>query len=176
MSDGKKPKPSVPSGRRRSAARLAAVQALYEMELADAPADPVLRGFIQDRWQAGAGAEEEGGSPMAEPDGELLTDVVRGVSSRRDELDGMIVPALEGKTIEGLQAVLRAILRAATYEFLARTDVPPRVVISEYLEVAKAFFTGPEPGLVNGVLDRLAHVLRGPELEDSGSDKQGKTR
>jgi transcription antitermination protein NusB len=64
--------------------------------------------------------------------------------------------------------VLRAVLRAGAYELLARTDVPARVVISEYLDIAHAFFSGKEPGLVNGVLDRIAHVLRPGDLEGGG--------
>ena len=66
--------------------------------------------------------------------------------------------------IERLEAILRAILRAGAYELLARIDVPARVVISEYLEVAHAFFSGKEPSLVNGVLDRLGRLLRETEL------------
>ena len=166
-------------GRRRSAARLAAVQALYEMDVSGAQPDPVLRAFIQDRWQAGAakdaadGAEDQT-APLVEPDGELLTDLVRGVTARVDELDGMISPAMiEGRTVETVQALMRAVLRAGAYELLARPDVPPKVVISEYMEVAKAFFAGPEPSLVNGVLDRLAKVLRASELVDERNTENG---
>ncbi len=159
------------AARRRAAARLAAVQALYEMDLADAPPDPVLRNFIQDRWQAGV---EEEGREYVEPDEELFTRLVRGATERRDELDGIINPALrDGLDVAGLQAVMRALLRLATFELLAVTDVPARVVITEYIEVAKAFFTGPEPDLVNAALDRMVKVLRAEEMEGVNGEKPG---
>jgi N utilization substance protein B len=154
------------AGRRRSAARLAAVQALYEMDMAGAAADPILGAFLQDRWKVNG--ENGAAADLAEPDGELLADLVRGVAGRREELDGMIGPALSEKwTLERLEVVLRAILRAGTYELLVRGDIPPRVVINEYLEVAHAFFAGAETGLVNGVLDRLARTLRPREMEET---------
>ena len=154
------------AGRRRSAARLAAVQALYEMDMAGAAADPILGAFLQDRWKVNG--EDGAAADLAEPDGALLADLVRGVAARRDDLDGMIGAALSAQwTLERLEVVLRAILRAGTYELLARADIPPRVVINEYLEVAHAFFAGAETGLVNGVLDRLARTLRPREMEET---------
>lgn len=154
------------AGRRRSAARLAAVQALYEMDMAGAAADPILGAFLQDRWKVDG--EDDAAAELAEPDGALLADLVRGVAARREDLDGMIGPALSAEwTLERLEVVLRAILRAGTYELLARADIPPRVVINEYLEVAHAFFAGAETGLVNGVLDRLARTLRPQEMEET---------
>ncbi len=159
-------KGKVSAGRRRSAARLAAVQALYEMDMAGAPADPILGAFLQNRWRMVNG-EDDAAAALAEPDGELLADLVRGVAARREELDGMIGPALSAEwTLERLEVVLRAILRAGAYELLARSDIPPRVVINEYVELAHAFFAGNEAGLVNGVLDRLARTLRPRELEE----------
>ncbi len=153
------------AGRRRSAARLAAVQALYEMDMAGAAADPILGAFLENRWRANG---KDDAAALVEPDGELLADLVRGVAARRADLDGMIGPALSAKwTVERLEVVLRAILRAGTYELLARSDIPPRVVINEYLEVAHAFFAGTETGLVNGVLDRLARTLRPREMEET---------
>ncbi len=149
-------------GGRRSAARLAAVQALYEMEVAGAPADPVLREFLEHRWQ---GQEAPHG---AEPDAAFLGDLVRGVGARSAELDALITPALSADwPLERLEVLLRAILRAGAYELLAREDVPPRVVIAEYLNVAHAFFTGREPALVNGVLDSLARTLRPDALGEA---------
>ncbi len=153
------------AGRRRSAARLAAVQALYEMDMAGAAADPILGAFLENRWRANG---KDDAAALVEPDGELLADLVRGVAARREELDRMIEPALSAKwTLERLEVVLRAILRAGTYELLVRGDIPPRVVINEYLEVAHAFFAGAETGLVNGVLDRLARTLRPREMEET---------
>lgn len=151
-----------------SAARLAAVQALYEMDLAGTPPDPVLREFFKDRWSDANledGEKDGSGGDFAEPDGFLLAALVRGVTERRAELDGMISPALSGgRTPERLQAVLRSILRAGAFELSAMEKVPPRVVITEYVDVAHAFFEGAEPALVNGVLDRLAHTLRTGEM------------
>ncbi len=152
-----------------SSARLAAVQALYEMDLAGTPPDPVLREFFKDRWtDANLDEGEEGGSggDFVEPDGFLLAALVRGVTERRAELDGMISPALSGdRTPERLQAVLRSILRAGAFELSAMEKIPPKVVITEYVDVAHAFFEGGEPALVNGVLDRLAHTLRTGEMD-----------
>ncbi|MEO5336050.1 MAG: transcription antitermination factor NusB [Magnetospirillum sp. WYHS-4] len=151
----------------RSAARLTAVQALYEMDLAGAGADPVLQDFMADRWR-NAGAED-GQPPLAEPDGELLALLVRGVAGRQADLDAMIDGALAGGlTIERLQAVMRAILRAGAFELLARPETPAKVVLADYLDVAKAFFLGTESSLVNGVLDRLARTLRPTEMEGAG--------
>ena len=156
---------SAPLGGRRSAARLIAVQALYEMEMAGAPADAVLRQFMKRRW--GRRSEEESGVPLAEPDPRWLAILVRGVAERLAELDEAIGAALETtRPLERLEVLLRAILRAGTYELLSQADVPARVVINEYMNISHAFFAGKEPNLVNGVLNRLAHVLRREELED----------
>lgn len=159
------------SGRRRSAARLAAVQALYEMDVAGAPADPVLREFLHERWRR---IDDGAPGPLAEPDGVLLDDLVRGVSDRRDELDGLIGPVLcDEWTMKRLEMLLRAILRAGTYELRARHDIPPRVVISEYVEIAHAFFAGNEVGFVNGVLDRLARSLRAEQMKEDAGGQSG---
>ncbi len=105
--------------------------------------------------------QEIDGEHYGEVDRSLFIDIVRGTSTRQAELDGMISSALsEDWPIHRLETILRAILRAGAYELLARTDIPPRVVISEYLDVAHAFFAGKEPAMVNGVLDRLARVVR----------------
>lgn len=144
---------------RRSAARLAAVQILYEMELAGASADAVLGDFLAGRWNHGSAA------PADELDSAFLADLVRGVADRRADVDGMVGAALSADwTLDRLEVILRSILLAGAYELLAETDIPPRVVITEYVDVAHAFFSGNEPGLVNGVLDRLAHTLRPDEL------------
>ena len=156
---------SAPPGGQRSTARLIAVQALYEIEMAGASTDTVLRQFMDRRW--GRRSEEEGGAPLVEPDIQWLVVLVHGVAERLDELDEAIEGALDkSRPLERLEVLLRAILRAGTYELLSQTDVPARVVINEYMNIAHAFFAGKEPNLVNGVLDRLAHVLRQEELED----------
>jgi N utilization substance protein B len=138
----------------RRAARLAAVQALYQLDMTvgTAGATAVVSEFVKHRLEPHA-------------DQPLFSDVVGGVAARVEEVDGVIGGALvEGWTVERLDMVLRAILRAGTYELMARPDVPPKVAISEYVEIAHAFFSGKEPGLVNGVLNRLAQERRPGEL------------
>jgi N utilization substance protein B len=149
---------------RRGAARLAAVQALYQIELTDAGADRVLREFISYRLEpVGAAAADE---TPGDADREMFVDIVRGATERRQPLDALIAGALaEGWTLERMDRVLRALLRAGAYELSARADVPARVVIAEYIDVANAFYDGgKEPGFVNGLLDRLAKALRPAEL------------
>jgi N utilization substance protein B len=147
--------------RRRSVARLAAVQALYQLEL-NRTADPeaVVKEFIRHRF-----GHEIDGDRYGEADPALFSDVVRGVAADLEQLDSMICSVLtEDWPLPRLDSVLRAILRAGTYELAHRRDVPPRVSISEYTSVAHAFFTGKEPGLANGVLDRLGRTLRMAEM------------
>jgi N utilization substance protein B len=151
------------AGRRRSAARLAAVQALYQLELAGAPLETVIAEFIHD----GLRRDAEGGD-LADKDETLFDRLVRGTAARRDDVDALISGALTPDwPLERLESVLRAILRAGTFELLACPDVPAPVVISEYLELGHAFFAGKEPGLVNGVLDKLARELRQGEGAES---------
>ena len=93
------------------------------------------------------------------------------------EIDRLIAERLDkDRLLERLEAILRAILRAGTYELVARPDVPARVIISEYLDVAHAFFAGSEPGFANGVLDRLAHDLRAGEFAGAGHDRSRRPR
>lgn len=136
----------------RRAARLAAVQALYQRDLNEMSPAEIVAEFITHR-------QEELG------DRGFFGELVNGVAGRLPDIDGMVSGALsEGWTVERLEAVLRAILRAGVFELLERKDVPPRVIISEYVEIAHSFFAGREPAMVNGVLDKLAHVLRAEEL------------
>jgi len=154
-------------GRRRTAARLAAVQALYQIEVSSASPANVVMEFLRHRL----GHEGEGENFGAADQG-LFAELVEGASARREELDRQIAAALTPDwPLERLEIILRAILRAGTYELLARPEVPVGVAISEYLDIAHAFFAGKEPGLVNGVLDRLARTLR-PEgsREDNGGN------
>ncbi len=167
------------TGENRSAARLTAVQALYEMDMVGAPADAVLAEFLNKRWRLAAGDADEDGEgdgnenaspagaarPMLEPDSGWLDDLVRGVSGRLEEIDGLIGPALSGKlSLERIEALIRAILRAATYELAAKPEVPAEIIITEYLDVVHAFFDAKEARLVNGILDHLARKLRAGEL------------
>ncbi len=152
----------------RSSARLAAVQALYEMDMTDITADSVINEFLKQRWKPSPGMqndEEEDLPDLADPDGALLAELIRGVSAKRNDLDGMIGPALSADwTVDRLETILRAVLRAGTIELLS-SDFPARVVINEYVNVSKAFFDDNKPGMVNGVLDKLARVLRTAEME-----------
>ena len=160
-------------GRRRSAARLAAVQALYELELVGAEADPVIQEFLEKRWVM----NDAEAATLAEPDSELLGRIVRGVWSDRAELDAVLGGALAKEwPLERLEALLRAILRAGAFELKSLGEVPPRVVISEYVEVTHAFFEGRQAGLVNGVLDRLARTLRPRELEDDRGEREAESQ
>jgi transcription antitermination protein NusB len=143
-------------GGRRSLARLAAVQALYQLEL-NPGADPeaVIGEFARHRL-----GREIDGDQYGEADPALFADIVRGVADDRERLDAMISAALtEDWPLQRLEAVLRAVLRAGAYELTHRPDIPPRVAISEYADIAHAFFSGKEPGLANGVLDHLARTL-----------------
>lgn len=152
----------------RSAARLSAVQALYEIEMTGAALDSVLSEFIHRRW-TGVDLSDGDGVPLPSPDGDFFGLVVRGTLARQGDLDAMINDALQkGWTVARLEAVLRAMLRAGAFELLSCRDVPARVVINEYVSLAGDFFLSNEPGLVNGVLDRLARVLRTGELTEEG--------
>lgn len=144
---------------RRSAARLGAVQALYQMEMTGAGAEDALKDH-HDR-QSG-----EGRGRMAEADGDLLALLVRGATDEAPDLDLIINRSLTNDwAVDRLESVLRAILRAGAFELKARAKTPARVAISEYVDVAHAFYAGPEPGLVNAVLDRVARELRPDEFE-----------
>lgn len=162
---GDTPSPrSATALRRRSVARLAAVQALYQIDLSGAPPASVVTEFQKHRL-----GREQDGENYGEADTALFADIVNGVIARQAELDSALSGALTADwPLDRLETVLRAVLRAGAYELLARTDVPARVVISEYLDIAHAFFSGKEPGLVNGVLDRIAHVLRPGDLGGGG--------
>jgi len=155
---------------RSSTARLAAVQALYEMDLSGASADPILREFMETRWSiVSAMALERGNNlgKMADPDTPLLHAIVRGVAEREKELDKMIAQHLgKNRQVDRLEALLRAVLRAATLELVARSEAPARVIINEYVNVARAFFGGMEPALVNATLDGLGREMRPKELSD----------
>ncbi len=148
-----------PAGR-RTVARLFAVQALYEIEFSDKPAE----GVIHDFREARLGQEVEG-VQFREADADWFGDVVRGTVKRQAEIDEQIRATMPRPEALGrLEAVLRLAIRAATYELLARIDVPAGTVIDEYLGVVRAFFSPTEIKLANGVLDGLARRLRPNEF------------
>ena len=138
--------------RARSVARLAAVQALYEMDIAGTD----LAEVIANRRAGTVGREIEGVS-LALPDLDFMQDVVTGVLREQNRLDPEIDECLaEGWSLGRIDSTLRAILRAGAYELSMRREIPFRVSITEYVELAHAFFDGPESKVVNGVLDRMA--------------------
>ena len=144
----------------RSAARLAAVQALYQMDLAQTDLIDVIAEFNAMRFGS------RGEDPMVQgADRSFFADILKGVVRRQREIDPMIDHQLaEGWRLERIDSILRATLRAGTLELLERTDVPARVVITEYVNVAHAFLEGDEPRVVNGILDKLARRLRPAEF------------
>jgi len=151
------------SGLRRSAARLAAVQALYQIEMTGQASETVIEEFLDLRLK-----EEVDGVRLDSADRRMLQDLVTGVAREANTLDDMLSAVLEdGWPVERLETLLRLVLRAGAYELSERLDIPPRVVIAEYVDLADAFFGGKEPGLVNGVLDRLARSLRPEALAAS---------
>ena len=142
--------------RSRSAARLAAVQALYQQEMEGTPVPRLLREFHEHRL--GATIED---AQYVEAEQSFFDDVVSGVDSRRSEIDAIIASKLaKGWSLDRLDRPMRAILRAGTYELLARADVPVGSVISEYVDVAHAFYDKRESGFANGLLDAVAKEVR----------------
>ncbi len=142
--------------RSRSAARLAAVQALYQQEMEGTPLPRLLKEFHEHRL--GATIED---ATYVEAEQSFFDDIVTGVGSRRAEIDALIASRLaSGWSLERLDRPMRAILRAGAYELLAREDVPVGSVISEYVDVAHAFYDKREAGFVNGLLDALAKGAR----------------
>lgn len=142
--------------RSRSAARLAAVQALYQLEMEGTPLQLLLHEFHQHRL--GATIEDV---TYAQAEESFFDDIVQGVDRRREEIDGLVVARLsKGWSLERLDKPMRQILRAGTYELIARQDVATGTVISEYVDVAHAFYDKREAGFVNGLLDAVAKEVR----------------
>jgi N utilization substance protein B len=142
--------------RSRSAARLAAVQALYQHEMEETPLARLLHEFHQHRL----GATIEG-VEYADAEVDFFDDVVSGVHARSAELDALIAARLaKGWALSRLDRPMRQILRAGAYELVARADVPTGSVISEYVDVAKAFYDKKEAAFVNGLLDAVAKDVR----------------
>jgi len=162
--------PANPKARlARSAARLAAVQALYQAELGGEDAETVIGEFLTHRL----GHEIEG-AQYADADTDFFVDLVAGVERRQKEVDDLVSAALStGWSLDRLERIIRALLRAGTYELKARTDVPTKVVIDEYVEVAHAFFNEKEPAFVNGVLDKLGKLIRDEAQPPGGAQARG---
>lgn len=142
--------------RLRRAARLSAVQALYQMELTGQGAARVVKQFRDHRF----GYHDEPGD-YVEADEDFFEDLLTGIVARQDEVDAQIASVIkQGWKLSRLDSTVRAILRAGGYELLARDDVPAAAAINEYVDVAHAFFEGPEPGFVNATLDAMAAKVR----------------
>jgi N utilization substance protein B len=141
---------------RRGAARLAAVQALYQMDIAGTGLNEILAEF-QSHW---IGREVEGAQYLP-AEAAFFRDVVSGVVREQRTLDPLVDEALaKGWPLKRIEAILRAVLRAGAYELRHRSDVPARVVVSEYVDVANAFVDKDETGMVNAVLDQIARQFR----------------
>jgi transcription antitermination protein NusB len=149
----------------RSAARLAAVQALYQMDMTAIDLSRVIAEFETHRL-----GQEVEGSRYCDAEAEFFRDIVQGVVREQLRIDPLVDRHLaEGWRLNRVDSILRAILRAGTYEMLMRSDVPSRVVITEYVDLARAFFEGEEPKVVNGILDKLGHEFRRQDFAREGS-------
>ena len=142
----------------RSAARLAAVQALYQQEMEGTPTPSLIHEFHAHRL----GATIEGAT-YADAEQSFFDDLVSGTVARKDEIDALIADRLaDGWSLERLDKPMKAILRVGGYELIARADIPVATVINEYLDVAEAFYDKREKGFVNGLLDAIAKDARSP--------------
>ncbi|MDA9523565.1 antitermination protein NusB [Bradyrhizobium sp. CCBAU 11434] len=161
MADIRKPAaPPEKKANRRGAARLAAVQALYQMDIAGAGINDIFAEF-ESHW---LGNEVEGDTYLP-AEAAFFRDVVSGVVRDQKTLDPLIDEALsKGWPLKRIEAILRAVLRAGAYELQHRKDVPGRVVVSEYVDVANAFVDREETGMVNAVLDQIGRQFRGDEF------------
>jgi transcription antitermination protein NusB len=172
MSTAKKTK-AVDDGspKPRSVSRLAAVQALYQMDLAGTDLNDVVEEFNSRFTEpVSEQAESEAGDSLAGADATFFADILRGVVRRQREIDPLVDTQLAtGWRLVRVDSILRAILRGGVFELMERTDVPARVVINEYINIGHAFFDGEEPKVINGVLDRIAHQLRVKEFEKKPS-------
>ncbi|WP_461434277.1 transcription antitermination factor NusB [Hoeflea alexandrii] len=153
------PEPEIKSANQRGAARLAAVQALYQMDIGGAGVLEIVAEYEAHRL-----GSEIDGEQYRPADPAWFRAVVSGVVDNQRKLDPVIRSGLtEDWPLSRLDATLRAILRAGAWELSAKKDVPVAVVVNEYVDVARAFFDGEEPKIVNAVLDRLARKYRGDQ-------------
>ena len=151
---------TTPKANRRGAARLAAVQALYQMDIAGKGLNDILAEF-ESHW---LGQEVEGEQYLP-AEAAFFRDIVRGFTTEQRRLDPLIDQALAaGWPLKRVEAIVRAVLRAGSYELDKRADIPARVVVSEYVGVANAFVDREETGMVNAVLDTLARKFRAGEF------------
>ncbi len=141
------------------------MQALYQAEATDVSIDAIMKDFLSGRIGgiaivADADTEKELTVKLSDPDQELFVALMRAVQDRRKHIDEMIKASVStGWPWTRLEMTLRAILRAGAAELLTQSSIPPKVSIAEFVDVAHAFYSGPEPGMVNAVLDRIAKAL-----------------
>jgi len=146
---------------RRGAARLAAVQALYQMDIASTGLNEILAEF-ESHW---IGREVEGAQYLP-AEAAFFRDVVSGVLREQRSIDPLVDKVLsDGWPLKRIETILRAVLRAGAYELGHRNDVPARVVVAEYVDIANAFVDKDETGMVNAVLDQLARHFRQGEFQ-----------
>ena len=151
MADNKKAK-----GGARSSARLAAVQALYQIEANRSPAKIIVKEFLDHRIDETIDETE-----LEKADVKFFTDIVLGTHDRIDEIDELIKSKLGDEwTLDRIESVARAAIRVGVYEIIARVDVPTSVIINEYIDATKAFFDDGTPSFVNGILDKIAKEKR----------------
>ncbi len=158
--------PDAPRSATRSAARLSAVQALYQMDMTGIDANDVVSEFEQHRLDEIA---KSIGAPDA--DTTLFRDIVLGVVREQQAIDPVLDAHLaEGWRLARIDSILRAILRSAAFELALRDDIPAKAVINEYVDIAHAYFGAEEPKVVNGILDHLARSRRPQEFEQKSDE------
>lgn len=162
MSGSEKTIPEVRPANKRGAARLGAVQALYQMDIGGTGLQQVVAEFENVRL-----GKEMDGEQYLEADHAYFRGILAGVVKEQTQLDPMIHKSLTPDWPLGrIDSLLRAVLRAGAFELAKRKDVPAKVIINEYVDVAKAYFTDDEPKMVNGVLDRIARSVRADEFSE----------
>ena len=167
----------TPGIARRSAARLAAVQALYEIDMVGSPATPVLKEFLERRWSDASPGDQDdrevdadGSVSLPRPEHSFLKRLVNGVTEDVANLDAVIALRLNSPwVVDKLDTLVRAILRASAFELLHCPEIRARTIISEYVGLSHAFFSENEPALVNAVLDGLAGQYRQNELSEKAA-------
>lgn len=154
--DAQAPRLTAKEKRARTVARLALVQALYQMDITGGGVESIIREFIDHRFDA-----DLEGEPLAEADEIFFAEGARGIVKEQSTIDGLISERLaSGWRIERLDSTVRAILRAGAWELKYRSDIGLEVVINEYVEIARAFFDEAEARFVNGALDGIAKDVR----------------
>ncbi len=158
---------SSQNAKRRHLARLSAVQALYQMEIADAKSKQVVREFNEHWFETEGGNEDgdENGDGKITPDRKFFESLVLGVVAEQDAIDVAVAKRLNKKwKLSRMDATLRAIMRCGCYELLRSSEIPAIVIIDEYVGLARDFFEDKEPGYVNAALDKLAREFRADEM------------